>query len=158
MKYPFNSIDWSTSGQFIYLFLNLIVYFYSICCMFCHRLGRTGVPCPPLCVSSRLLFLLYLSIFLRFMCVCGRWGCGVGVGRGVGGGIFWCDCVWGSCSYLNRSSPELYALCGFLFYIAMILWYVVVVGYTIKAESKSNLLFQTTGCYHRLYGNYPTKG
>ena len=33
---------------------NVIVYCYSSCCLYCHRLGRTGVPCPPLCVLSGL--------------------------------------------------------------------------------------------------------
>ena len=37
-----------TSCGTVFLFLKVIVYFYSRVCMLCQHQGRKGVPCPPL--------------------------------------------------------------------------------------------------------------
>ena len=62
----------------VFLFiLNVIVYYYSSYSLSLHCLGRTGVPCPPLCVSSGTcsLFISGCAVLWRVM-----WF-GVGGGR-----------------------------------------------------------------------------
>ena len=94
-------------------FLNVIVYCYSSYSLNLHCLGRTEVPCPPLCVSSGVwsLFLSgYAVLWGGHVVWCGR-RVGVGVGGWGGGG--WCACLWGCpCSHLNRASPAPSSHCG----------------------------------------------
>ena len=57
-------------------------------CLFCHRLGRTGLPCPHLCVLWDVDVVCYRCLFKMFppvgldSCVC----VGVGWGGERGGG------------------------------------------------------------------------
>ena len=44
---------------FIDFLKNVIVYYYSSYSLSLHCLGRTGVPCPPLCVSFGVCSLLF---------------------------------------------------------------------------------------------------
>ena len=62
--------------------------------MILHCLEGTGVPCPPLCVSSEMWSLfpsLFMLSFGGHVVCCGRRD-GVG-GGGVGVGVVWCVCV-----------------------------------------------------------------
>ena len=69
------------------------MYCYSSYFLSLHCLGRTGVPCPPLCVSSGVCY-LFLSSDAVLLGACGLvWEEG---GRGGGGGGMVCLCMWGS--------------------------------------------------------------
>ena len=86
-------------------FLNVIVYCYSSYSLNLHCLGRTEVPCPPLCVSSGVC-----SLFLSGYAV--LWGaCGLVWEEGGRGGMA-CLCMGGPCSYLNMASPAPSSHCG----------------------------------------------
>ena len=79
------------SKDTIFYILNVLVPCYSSCCLYCHSLGGTWVPCPPLHVLSGLSFPVFSCCLVEV-----RWRCGGGGGRVWGGGEFlWCDCVWG---------------------------------------------------------------
>ena len=71
-------------------------------------LGGTGLPCPPLCVSSGKWFVFFLLHAGAWEGACGYVGGGGGVGGGFGGaGGF--VVVWGlrPAIYLNRARPPL---------------------------------------------------
>ena len=68
-------------------------------------LGGTGLPCPPLCVSSGRLFAFFLLHAGAWAGACGYVGGGVAWGGFGGAGGF--VVVWGlrPAIYLNRARP-----------------------------------------------------
>ena len=72
-----------------YFVLNVIVYYYSSYSLSLSCLGRTGVPCPPLCVLSGVSSLFFYGCAVVWRVV---WF-GVGVGRARGGGVCVCVCA-----------------------------------------------------------------
>ena len=76
----------------IHFFLNVIVYCYSSYSLSLHCMGRIGVPCPLLCVSSGVCY-LFLSGYAVLWGACGLvWEEG---GRRGGGRGLVCLCMRG---------------------------------------------------------------
>ena len=87
-------IDLTIVVIYIYIyFFNVIVYYYSSYSLSLHCLGRTGVPYPPLCVSSG-VWSPFFSGYAVLWGACGLvWEEG---GRGGGGRGMVCLCMGGS--------------------------------------------------------------